>query len=201
MEQIEIKEALRDLQLSAIRASMALKRYADSCSKSAFHSPEFNKVLHGYVESINMFKSDIVGLSDRITDKTTVRDLRVVELSCEDYSGRIVFEAPNGKRYALYSDNSSPYTVHYLDPSELNLDEFDGLLFDINWENLESVIERVDGFGIRLIPKNGHKVFIPGYGDSWTNYSDMISLTLSREAPYGHWDDLSTIDITECQKR
>jgi len=80
---------------------------------------------------------------------------------------------------------------HLLDFSGLSLSDFEGMLFDLSDETF---FERVDEFGIRLLPVNGHPVSVPGYGYNNGYYSSNLSLVLTRGG-------VSTkFDITECQK-
>src|SRR6478735_787806 len=65
---------------------------------------------------------------------------------------------------------------HYLDFSNLEDSDFDGLEFDLS---SDTFFERVPDYGIRLIPINGHPVSVPGYGSNNGYYSSNLSLTLS----------------------
>lgn len=80
---------------------------------------------------------------------------------------------------------------HYLSFSDLSLDDFDGLEFDLT---SDSFFERVVDYGIRLIPVNGHPVSVPGYGSNNGYYSCGMDLVLR------HSNGLHvTFDISECQ--
>ena len=100
----------------------------------------------------------------------------------------IVFD--DGRR--LISDHPQDCCEnHYLSFNDLKIDDFDGLEFDLNGD----FFEKVDGYGIRLIPVNGYPVSIPGYGYNNGYYSSDLRLILNRK-------DGSTdreFDITECQ--
>lgn len=76
---------------------------------------------------------------------------------------------------------------HYLDFSNLKLEDFEGLEFDLSGD---AFFERVEDYGIRLIPTNGHPVSIPGYGYNNGYYSSNLDLVLS---------DGREFNITECQ--
>lgn len=76
---------------------------------------------------------------------------------------------------------------HYLDFSNIGLKDFDGLKFDLS---NGSFFERVEGYGIRLLPIKGHPVSIPGYGYNNGYYSSDLTLHLS---------DGRSFDISECQ--
>lgn len=98
-----------------------------------------------------------------------------------------------------FDDGSSLCSDHYTDCCEHHyLDfshheaEFDGLDFDLSSDNF---FERVDGYGIRLIPTNGHPVSVPGYGYNNGYYSDTLTLILSRPN-----ETDKKFDITECQE-
>lgn len=109
--------------------------------------------------------------------------LRVVKLDGDS----IEFE--NGVR--LYSDHSQDCCEsHYLDFSDLKLEDFDGLTFNLNGEQF---FERVEGYGIRLIPENGYPISVPGYGDNNGYYRSNIDLVLS------HGKTSTRYDVSECQ--
>ena len=79
---------------------------------------------------------------------------------------------------------------HYLDFSNLHISDFEGMLFDLS---SETFFEKAEGFGIRLIPVNGHPVGVPGYGYNNGYYSSQLSLVLTKAG-------VSTkFDISECQ--
>lgn len=80
---------------------------------------------------------------------------------------------------------------HYLSFSDLELSDFDGLLFDIS---NNSFFERVPGYGIALLPKNGHPVRVPGYGSNNGYYSSNLTLVLIKDNII-----IMSDDITECQ--
>ena len=80
---------------------------------------------------------------------------------------------------------------HYLDFSQVSLEDFDGLIFDVS---SDTFFEAVADYGIRLVPTNGHPVSIPGYGYNNGYYSTNLTLVLSKPG-----SDNRTFDITECQ--
>jgi hypothetical protein len=80
---------------------------------------------------------------------------------------------------------------HYLSMSDLTLKDFEGLEFDLSNDNF---FNRIDGYGIELIPIKGHSVKIPGYGENNGYYSSNLKLVLS-----GNKDYNKEFDITECQ--
>lgn len=80
---------------------------------------------------------------------------------------------------------------HFLDFSQHSLSEFGGLEFDLS---SPSFFEKVDGYGIRLLPTNGHPVSVPGYGYNNGYYSANLTLILSRPG-----ETTKFFDISECQ--
>lgn len=91
----------------------------------------------------------------------------------------------------LYSNHDQDCCEsHYLDFEHIKLDDFDGLEFDLSNDGF---FERIDGYGIALLPTNGHPVRIAGYGSNNGYYSSELQLVLS--------DGKNTriYDITECQ--
>lgn len=81
---------------------------------------------------------------------------------------------------------------HELDPTGISLEEVKDLEFDLS-QPLESLIERVEGYGIRLKSTNNFPLPIPAYGYNNGYYGTNIDLTLKTK------DKSETIDITECQ--
>lgn len=79
---------------------------------------------------------------------------------------------------------------HYLSFSDLSLKDFEGLDFDLSSDGF---FEKVDGFGIRLKPTNGHPVSVPGYGYNNGYYSSHLDLVLVQGGSE------KTFDISECQ--
>lgn len=81
---------------------------------------------------------------------------------------------------------------HYLDFSNTNLSDFDGLVFDLSTDKF---FNRVPEFGIELLPVNGHPVRIPGYADNNGYYSDALALVVTLSGK-----EIYSFDITECQQ-
>jgi len=82
---------------------------------------------------------------------------------------------------------------HYLGLGDLTLADFEGLEFDLNSDHF---FERIDGYGIALLPLFGHPVRIPGYGTNNGYYSAQLDLILTnKELKYS-----KIFNITECQK-
>jgi len=112
-----------------------------------------------------------------------MKNLKVIKLDTES----IEFE--NG--ITLSSNHESDCCEsHYLSMSDLTIADFEGLEFDLSNDNF---FKRIDGYGIELIPINGHSVKIPGYGYNNGYYSSHLDLTLSGK------DFNRNYDISECQ--
>lgn len=79
---------------------------------------------------------------------------------------------------------------HFLSMKDLTLKDFEALEFDLSNDNF---FKRIDGYGIELIPINGHSVKIPGYGYNNGYYSSNLDLTLIGK------DFNRKYDISECQ--
>jgi len=94
----------------------------------------------------------------------------------------------------LVSSHDSDCCEHHeLDPTGIELDEVKHMEFNLN-QPLEELIERVEGYGIRLKSTNDHPLPIPGYGYNNGYYGSNIDLTLTVG------DRSETIDISECQE-
>ena len=78
---------------------------------------------------------------------------------------------------------------HYLNFDDLELPDFDGLEFDLEC----NFFERIEGYGIELLPLNGHPIRIAGHGYNNGYYSDELTLVVCRDGEY------SVYGITECQ--
>ena len=102
---------------------------------------------------------------------------------------------------ALYFDNGWSLTYyhdqecceeHYLDFNDLTLEDFEGLEFDLINDNF---FERIEGYGVALIPINGFPVRIAGHGENNGYYSDELILIVRNEVR----NIIKEYDITECQ--
>lgn len=79
--------------------------------------------------------------------------------------------------FDLYSEHEQVFCErHYLCFDDLTLSDFDDLEFDLTNDNF---FERIDGYGIALLPINGHPVRIPGYGENNGEYAYDMDLILS----------------------
>jgi hypothetical protein len=81
---------------------------------------------------------------------------------------------------------------HWLAFDELSIDDFEGLVFDISGDNFFNKIEE---YGIEILPINGHPVRIAGHGYNNGYYSTNIDLLVID----GSGDVVKTYDVSECQ--
>lgn len=92
----------------------------------------------------------------------------------------------------LYSEHESDCCEnHYLDFEHIKLEDFAGLAFDLTNDKF---FERIEDYGIRLLPVNGMAVSIPGYGYNNGYYSSNLTLVLRRDSGV-----TTTFNITDCQ--
>ncbi len=99
-------------------------------------------------------------------------------------------EFENGvKLYSHHDSNCCEH--HYLSLDDLTMADFEGLEFDLTNDNF---FERIEDYGIKLIPITGHSVKIPGYGSNNGYYSSNLALILTNDK-----DFKKEYDITECQ--
>src|SRR5690606_14874028 len=80
--------------------------------------------------------------------------------------------------------------THYLDWDQVTKEDLEGLEFDLSNDNF---LEKVEGYGIRLKPINGHPVSVPGYGYNNGYYSTEITLYVK------HNGVIRQIDVSDCQ--
>ena len=100
----------------------------------------------------------------------------------------IVFD--NGVKLFSYHDQDC-CEHHDLEMNDLTLCDFDGLEFDLTNDNF---FNRIEDYGIELVPTKGHSVKIPGYGYNNGYYSSQMDLVLEKEGKY-----IKRYDISECQ--
>ena len=113
-----------------------------------------------------------------------MKNLKVVKINSDE------LEFENG--ITLYSDHDQDCCEHhYLDLSDLTIDDFDGLEFDLTNNNF---FKRIEDYGIELIPIKGHSVKIPGYGSNNGYYSSNLDLILTNNKDFKR-----TYDISSCQ--
>lgn len=111
---------------------------------------------------------------------------KVVKVTQDD----ITFD--NGSSLQSYHEDDCCET-HFLTFQDLTLADFDGLVFDLT---KDSFFERVEGYGIRLIPIEGHPVSVPGYGSNNGYYSSDLDLQVIH--PEG--GVIKSYNISECQE-
>jgi hypothetical protein len=113
---------------------------------------------------------------------------KVTEIKNED-DGIIVFS--NGYTLTTHHDFDC-CEHHYWSLTDLSIDDFDGLEFDLDGDDF---FGRIEGYGICLVPIDGFPIRIPAYGDNNGYYTDNLSLILSDGNKV-----IKEYDITECQE-
>ena len=112
--------------------------------------------------------------------------LKVVALNSDE----ITFD--NGVK--LYSNHDQDCCEnHYLSMSNLTIDDFEGLEFDLSNDDF---FERIEDYGIALKPLNGYPVRIPGYGSNNGYYSSNLDLIIT---DIDGRTTLKEYNISECQ--
>jgi len=134
--------------------------------------------------------SDIHRLAEKLLERTKLKllmkNLKVLRVCSE------VLEFENG--FKLYSEHRQDCCEdHYLSFGDLSMDDFDGLQFDLSNDNF---FKKIEGYGIELIPIEGHSVKIPGYGSNNGYYSSDLELVLTDDKGF-----TKEFDITECQSQ
>lgn len=96
--------------------------------------------------------------------------------------------------YILESEHESDCCeYHWLSFTDLTLEDFEDMEFDLSNDEF---FEKIDGYGIKLIPtSHHHSVRVPGYGSNNGYYSTNLTLTVSDS----NFKKLAEYDITECQ--
>ena len=113
-----------------------------------------------------------------------IKNLRVVRVDTES----IEFE--NG--YIIESEHEYDCCEHhYLDFSDLTLEDFTGLEFNLADSGF---FRRVEDFGLELVPLLGWSVKVPGYGSNNGYYSHNLSLIIKDGD-----EVIRSYDIAECQ--
>tara|TARA_R110000803_G_C11910445_1_gene313174 strand:+ start:251 stop:628 length:378 start_codon:yes stop_codon:yes gene_type:complete len=116
--------------------------------------------------------------------KKAMENLKVIRIDDDE----VEFE----NSVKLYSNHESDCCeYHYLSMSDLTIEDFEGLRFDLTNDNF---FKRIDDYGIELIPTNGYSVKIPGYGSNNGYYSSQLDLILTNGK-----DFTKEYDISECQ--
>lgn len=120
-------------------------------------------------------------------------NLRITEID-DEY---IILENADKEKLKVYSNHDTECCeIHYLDFSEIEDMLEDNMLFCIDTEDPSSFFCKVEGFGIRMLPVNGHPVSVPGYGRNNGYYSSDMELVV--EDMRFHKEVLN-IDVSECQ--
>lgn len=98
--------------------------------------------------------------------------------------------------YYLYSDHQQDCCEHhYLDFSDFKLTDFrTGTGTHLHFDLEGDFVEKVEGFGIRLLPVYGHPIPVPGYGSNNGYYSHNLKLVLEKDGKI-----VTVFDITKCQ--
>ncbi len=113
-----------------------------------------------------------------------MKKLKVIAIN----SDTIVFD----NNIELSSDHDQDCCEHHeLTMSDLTLDDFIGLEFDLSNDNF---FKKIEDFGIELIPIKGHSIKIPGHGYNNGYYGDNIDLIISKNNVV-----IKRYDISECQ--
>lgn len=155
-----------------------------------------SKQIEQLEESISLVKFQI-SVSEMRKNRM-VGNLRVTTMYSDDNGDVIAFKNNNGIILTLESVETSTggFGVDKMDVSDLDISDFEGLTFTFSFDDMGATIERVEGSGIRLIPDNGHPVFIPcRNGNGW--YGDKTILVLKDQFGY----KVGSLDITECLQK
>lgn len=92
----------------------------------------------------------------------------------------------------LYSNHDSDCCEsHSLTMSDLTIEDFDGLEFDLTNDDF---FNRIPDYGIELIPIKGHSVKIAGHGYNNGYYSDQLDLIITKDNKV-----IKKYDITDSQ--
>lgn len=114
-----------------------------------------------------------------------MKNLKVVKV----YGDELLFE--DGVK--LFSDHYQDCCeYHYLDFADLDIKDFEGLEFDLSGDDF---FNRIQDYGIELVPIKGHSVKVSGYGSNNGYYSSNIELIIAKDGK-----NLKSYDVSECQK-
>ena len=111
--------------------------------------------------------------------------LKVVKISTEE------LEFNDGTRL-LSNHDQDCCEWHYLDFADLNMDDFEGLEFDLTKDDF---FNRIEDYGIELKPIKGHSVKVPGYGNNNGYYGANIELIIAD----AKGNEIKSYDVSECQ--
>lgn len=116
-----------------------------------------------------------------------MKNLKIVSIS----NDIITFD--NGMK--LYSNHDQDCCEHhYLVMQDLDIEDLKNLEFDLSGDTF---FERIESYGIALLPLNGFPVRIAGYGSNNGYYSSNLELVLTKKDGSGVFKEF---DITECQE-
>ena len=116
-----------------------------------------------------------------------MENLKVVKIDSDS------LEFDNGM--ILYSNHEQNCCEnHYLSLSDLTIDDFNGLEFDLSNDGF---FERIEDYGIALKPKKGHPVRIPVYASNNGYYSSNLDLIITNTDGRSIF---KKYDISECQE-
>ena len=104
--------------------------------------------------------------------------------------GELVLKFSDGSRPFSYHDQDC-CEVHEINFEELRLDDFDNCEFDLDGD----FFERVEDYGIKLLPINNHPIPIAVHSHNSGFYSSHLDLVLERPDK-----QQKILDVTECQK-
>ena len=113
-----------------------------------------------------------------------MKNLKVIKVDSD------ILEFDNGIKLCSHHDQDCCES-HYLSMSDLSLDDFEGLEFDLTTDDF---FIRINDYGIALLPINGHPVRIPGYASNNGYYSSNLDLIVSDGKSF-----TKTFDISSCQ--
>lgn len=179
-----------------IKRKAELNKVMTNHESSARARAVASKEIEQLNESISLVKFQI-SVSE-MRKSRMVGNLRVTTMYSDDNGDVIAFKNNNGIILTLESVETSTggFGVDKMDVSDLDMSDFEGLTFTFKFDDLGSTIERVEGSGIRLIPDNGHPVFVPcRNGNGW--YGDKTILVLKDQFGY----KVGSLDITECLQK
>lgn len=106
-------------------------------------------------------------------------------------AGRITFD--DGHTISS-NHNTDCCEWHEIDASGISIEEVKDLEFDLSLP-FEELIQKVEGYGIRINPINNFPLSVPAYGYNNGYYGNNIDLILSKGNKV-IWEH----DITECQE-
>lgn len=113
-----------------------------------------------------------------------MKKLKVIKVDSD------IIEFENGIKLYSHHDQDCCES-HDLSMSDLTIDDFEGLEFDLTNDDF---FKRIPDYGIELIPIHGHSVKIAGHGYNNGYYSDNLDLVLSNGKDFN-----KIYNITECQ--